>query len=59
MIDPKTFKPSRRWTTSWPIVRTSPIGRTYGLAIPVFISNALDCSVTALGVYADGCAPPI
>jgi hypothetical protein len=38
---------------SWPIVRTTPVGKTYGRSISLFINNG-DCHLTTVDVYADG-----
>lgn len=38
---------------SWPIVRSRPIGKTYGRAISLFINN-WDCQLTTIDVYEDG-----
>src|SRR5256885_13674011 len=37
----------------WNIVRTKPVGRTYGRAIPAFIHNGA-YHFTTIDVYADG-----
>jgi hypothetical protein len=38
---------------SWPIVRSKPVGKTYGSAISLFINNA-SCHLVTIDVYADG-----
>jgi hypothetical protein len=38
---------------SWPIVRSKPVGKTYGRSISLFINN-LQCHLTTVDVYEDG-----
>jgi len=38
---------------SWPIVRSKPIGKTYGRSISLFINN-MQCHLTTVDVYEDG-----
>jgi hypothetical protein len=38
---------------SWPIVRSKPVGKTYGRSISLFINN-MQCHLTTVDVYADG-----
>ena len=38
---------------SWPIVRSRPVGKTYGRSISLFINN-MQCHLTTLDVYEDG-----
>jgi hypothetical protein len=38
---------------SWPIVRTTPVGKTYGRSVSLFINNGA-CHLTTVDVYADG-----
>jgi hypothetical protein len=38
---------------SWPIVRSRPVGKTYGRSISLFISNG-NCFLTTVDVYEDG-----
>jgi hypothetical protein len=38
---------------SWPIVRSRPVGKTYGRSISLFINN-MQCHLTTVDVYEDG-----
>src|SRR5262245_56330542 len=38
---------------SWPIVRSKPVGKTYGRSISLFINN-MQCHLTTVDVYEDG-----
>jgi hypothetical protein len=46
-------KKQDRQFESWPIVRSRPVGKTYGRSISLFINN-MDCHLTTVDVYEDG-----
>lgn len=38
---------------AWPIVRTKPVGKTYGRSVSLFINN-MNCHLSTVDVYEDG-----